>query len=67
MLVQAVNTHDEKLMKIALDDRLHQQYREKLEQLKAQNAKTQREREEELQNRCVRVHGVNNEHNAGRN
>lgn len=30
MLVQAVNTHDEKLMKIALDDRLHQQYREKL-------------------------------------
>ncbi len=30
MLVQAVNTHDEKLMKAALDDRLHQQYREKL-------------------------------------
>ena len=30
MLVQAVNTHDEKLMKIALDDRLHQQYRERL-------------------------------------
>jgi len=30
MLVQAVNTHDEKLMKIALDDRLHQPYREKL-------------------------------------
>ncbi|DAB25997.1 TPA: hypothetical protein CPT85_02020 [Candidatus Gastranaerophilales bacterium HUM_21] len=30
MLVQAVNTHDEKLMKLALDDRLHQQYREKL-------------------------------------
>ena len=30
MLVQAVNTHDEKLMKIALNDRLHQQYREKL-------------------------------------
>ncbi len=30
MLVQAVNTHDEKLMKIALHDRLHQQYREKL-------------------------------------
>lgn len=30
MLIQAVNTHDEKLMKIALDDRLHQQYREKL-------------------------------------
>ncbi|MBS4759964.1 MAG: homoserine kinase [Clostridium sp.] len=30
MLVQAVNTHDEKLMKVALDDRLHQQYREKL-------------------------------------
>ena len=30
MLVQAVNTHDEKLMKIALDDKLHQPYREKL-------------------------------------
>lgn len=30
MLVQAVNTHDEKLMKAALNDRLHQQYREKL-------------------------------------
>lgn len=30
MLVQAVNTHDEKLMKIALNDRLHQKYREKL-------------------------------------
>lgn len=30
MLVQAVNTHDEKLMKVALHDRLHQQYREKL-------------------------------------
>lgn len=30
MLVQAVNTHDEKLMKVALNDRLHQQYREKL-------------------------------------
>lgn len=30
MLVQAVNTHDEKLMKIALNDKLHQQYREKL-------------------------------------
>ena len=30
MLVQAVNTHDEKLMKIALSDKLHQQYREKL-------------------------------------
>ena len=30
MLVQAVNTHDEKLMKIALNDRLHQPYREKL-------------------------------------
>lgn len=30
MLIQAVNTHDEKLMKAALDDRLHQQYREKL-------------------------------------
>ena len=30
MLVQAVNTHDEKLMKIALHDRLHQPYREKL-------------------------------------
>ncbi len=30
MLVQAVNTNDEKLMKRALQDRLHQQYREKL-------------------------------------
>lgn len=30
MLVQAVNSHDEKLMKVALNDRLHQQYREKL-------------------------------------
>ena len=30
MLIQAVNAHDEKLMKIALDDRLHQPYREKL-------------------------------------
>lgn len=30
MLVQAVNSHDEKLMKIALNDRLHQPYREKL-------------------------------------
>lgn len=30
MLIQAVNSHDEKLMKVALDDRLHQQYREKL-------------------------------------
>ena len=30
MLVQAVNTNDEKLMKIALHDRLHQPYREKL-------------------------------------
>ena len=30
MLVQAVNTHDEKLMKIALNDKLHQPYREKL-------------------------------------
>lgn len=30
MLVQAVNTCDEKLMKIALDDKLHQPYREKL-------------------------------------
>lgn len=30
MLVQAVNTHDEKLMKLALNDRLHQKYREKL-------------------------------------
>ena len=30
MLVQAVNTHDVKLMKAALNDRLHQQYREKL-------------------------------------
>ena len=30
MLVQAVNLKDEKLMKVALDDRLHQQYREKL-------------------------------------
>lgn len=30
MLVQAVNSHDEKLMKIALNDKLHQPYREKL-------------------------------------
>ena len=30
MLINAVNTKDEKLMKIALQDRLHQQYREKL-------------------------------------
>lgn len=30
MLVQAVNTKDEKLMKTALKDKLHQQYREKL-------------------------------------
>ena len=30
MLVQAVNTKDEKLMKIALQDKLHQPYREKL-------------------------------------
>lgn len=30
MLIQAVNTKDEKLMKLALNDRLHQQYREKL-------------------------------------
>ena len=30
MLVHAVNTKDEKLMKKALQDRLHQQYREKL-------------------------------------
>ena len=30
MLVQAVNTHDEKLMKVALKDKLHQPYREKL-------------------------------------
>ena len=30
MLVQAVSTKDEKLMKIALQDKLHQQYREKL-------------------------------------
>lgn len=30
MLVQAVNAHDEKLMKIALNDKLHQPYREKL-------------------------------------
>lgn len=30
MLVQAANSHDEKLMKIALNDRLHQNYREKL-------------------------------------
>ena len=30
MLIQAVNTKDEKLMKIALKDRLHQPYREKL-------------------------------------
>ncbi len=30
MLVEAVNTKDEKLMKIALQDKLHQPYREKL-------------------------------------
>ncbi len=30
MLVQAINTKDSKLMKLALKDRLHQQYREKL-------------------------------------
>jgi homoserine kinase len=30
MFVQAVNTHDEKLMKVALNDKLHQPYREKL-------------------------------------
>ncbi len=30
MLIQAINTKDEKLMKSALDDRLHQPYREKL-------------------------------------
>ena len=30
MLVQAVSTKDEKLMKIALQDKLHQPYREKL-------------------------------------
>lgn len=30
MLIQAVNTHDPKLMKSALKDRLHQPYREKL-------------------------------------
>lgn len=30
MLIQAVNTKDEKLMKLALKDRLHQPYREKL-------------------------------------
>lgn len=30
MLIQAVNTKDDKLMKRALQDRLHQQYREKL-------------------------------------
>ena len=30
MLVQAVNTNDPKLMKVALKDRLHQPYREKL-------------------------------------
>ena len=30
MLIQAVNTKDDKLMKLALKDRLHQQYREKL-------------------------------------
>ncbi|MCQ2753457.1 MAG: homoserine kinase [bacterium] len=30
MLVQAVNTKDEKLMKLALKDRIHQPYREKL-------------------------------------
>ena len=30
MLIQAVNTKDAKLMKVALKDRLHQPYREKL-------------------------------------
>ena len=30
MLIQAINTQDEKLMKIALKDKLHQPYREKL-------------------------------------
>jgi len=30
MLIQAVNTKDEKLMKLALHDKLHQPYREKL-------------------------------------
>ena len=30
MLIQALNTKDEKLMKVALKDRLHQPYREKL-------------------------------------
>lgn len=30
MLIHAVNTKDEKLMKLALKDKLHQQYREKL-------------------------------------
>ena len=30
MLIQAVNTKDEKLMKLALKDRLHQPYRDKL-------------------------------------
>lgn len=30
MLIQAVNTKDEKLMKVALQDRIHQPYREKL-------------------------------------
>ena len=30
MLVQAINTKDEKLMKVAMKDRLHQPYREKL-------------------------------------
>ena len=30
MLIQALNTKDENLMKVALKDRLHQQYREKL-------------------------------------
>lgn len=30
MLVQAVNTNDDKLMKVALKDKLHQPYREKL-------------------------------------
>ena len=30
MLIQALNTKDEKLMKVALKDKLHQPYREKL-------------------------------------
>lgn len=30
MLIQAINTKDEKLMKVALKDRIHQPYREKL-------------------------------------